>query len=167
MQTTRIGILSDTHISQADPIFARTIAHCFKDVSTILHAGDLTNAKILTVFEDKTVHAVHGNMCNHMTCLALPRKKLIQIGAFSIGLIHNTGQGYDFEDKLIDEFDGLADCIVYGHTHKPVCHKKGQTLFINPGSFMATSRYGAPGTFGILEIGENMHAAIYEVPSKV
>ncbi len=163
MQTVKIGILSDTHLYQLTPVFERQIATCFADVSMIFHAGDLTNVAILKAFKGKDIHAVHGNMCDFALSKTLPRKKTVRIGDFSIGIIHRTGNSYDFENSLIDEFDGV-DCIVFGHTHQPVCKKAGSILFINPGSFTATGRHGAPGTYAILEVDTEMRCTLAEVP---
>ena len=160
----RIGVLSDTHISQAGSDFRKKAAACFADCSMILHAGDLTDPLILKAFNGREVHAVHGNMCSVDGLQSLPRKKTVRVGNFSIGIIHKTSYGYDFEDQLALEFDEV-DCIVYGHTHKPVCYNRGGILYINPGSFQATSRFGSPGTFAILEVGKELSASLYEVPA--
>ena len=34
----------------------------------------------------------------------------------------------------LDELKMKAELVLYGHTHIPVCEKKGNTVFINPGS---------------------------------
>ncbi len=129
----------------------------------ILHAGDLTNPLILNAFDGKEIHAVHGNMCSNGSLQALPRKKTIKVGEFTIGIIHNTGYAYDFEDQLALEFDEV-DCIIYGHTHRPVCRTNGGILYINPGSFQATGRFGSPGTFALLDADTELKATLYEVP---
>lgn len=164
MQSIKIGILSDTHIAQPTPDFEKQIRACFADTPIIIHAGDLTEAAILKVFADKEIHAVHGNMCSMTARQALPTRKTISINNFTIGIIHRCGNDYDFEDSLLNEFEAV-NCIVYGHTHRPACHRTGDVLYINPGSFMATGRYGARGTYAILELGESIRAAIYEVPA--
>ncbi len=164
MQPVRIGILSDTHLSHLTPDFQKLAEYCFVSTSMILHAGDLTDPLILKAFNGKEVHAVHGNMCSTDGLQRLPRKKTLQVGNFSIGMIHKTSYGYDFEDQLALEFDEV-DCIVYGHTHRPVCHNRGGILHINPGSFLPTSRFGSPGTFAILEVGKELSASLYEVPA--
>ena len=162
----RIGILSDTHLSGPTDFFREQAAACFSDVSIILHAGDLTDLSVLKVFKGKEVYAVHGNMCQRSSWTALPQKQTIQAGPHRIGLIHRTGKTYNFEHLLLDEFDDV-DCVVYGHTHQPVCHKMGSVLLINPGSFMPTSAYGAPGTYAILEIDEHgLRGRIYEAGRK-
>lgn len=164
MHPLTVGILSDTHLLRLTPEFAARVAVCFANCSVILHAGDLTEPALLAAFGQREIHAVHGNMCGHACQQLLPRKKTIQLGPFTIGLIHRTGNSYAFEEQLLGEFDAV-DCIVYGHTHRPVCHQHGGVLFINPGSFLATGRYGHPGTYAILEIGEGMVAQIHEVPT--
>ena len=159
----KIGILSDTHLSQSNPSFEDQVSTCFADVHMIFHAGDLTNASVLKAFQGKEIHAVHGNMCDFSSRNLLPYKKTVSVGNFTIGIIHRTGNNYDFEDALIDEFDGV-DAIVYGHTHQAVCKTIGSLLLINPGSFMATGRHGASGTFAILEVDEKLSCTIHKVP---
>ena len=160
----RIGVLSDTHISQAGPEFRKKVGVCFADCSMILHAGDLTDLSILEAFADKEVHAVAGNMCGSRVRAALPDKKIIDVGGFTIGMMHSPRYSYDPEELLIDEFPE-ADCIVYGHTHKPVFHQVGKIAFLNPGSFLATGRLGATGTYAIIEIDEKLRGSIREVPA--
>ena len=159
-----IGILSDTHLSRLTPEFEARVACCFKGAAVILHAGDLTNPSLLTAFVGREVHAVHGNMCSLAGRQLLPFKKSISLGNFTIGLIHRVGNSYDFENQLANEFDHV-DCIVYGHTHRPTCFDRDGILYINPGSFVATSRFGSPGTYAILEMTQDrLHATIHEVP---
>ncbi len=161
--TTRVGILSDTHLIRPDDHFRYLVDICFSNIPVILHAGDLTDISVLDVFKGKEVHAVFGNMCHDSCRKKLPFKKVIKIGRFHIGLIHGMGFRHYVEDHLIREFDGV-DCIVSGHTHQPICHRLYETLFINPGSFMGSGRYGAPGTYAILEAGETLTGKILEVP---
>ncbi len=160
----RVGVLSDTHLFETTARFQQMVDACFSECSVILHAGDLVELDVLSVFSNKIVHAVCGNMCGYSVRRELPSKKLITVGKFTIGLTHGQAMGYDPEDRLLVEF-GEADCIVYGHTHKAVCHKVGSTLLMNPGSFQSTGRHGASGTYGILEIDETIHGSIHEVPN--
>ncbi|MDG4475709.1 metallophosphoesterase family protein [Thiovibrio frasassiensis] len=166
MNPVKIGIISDTHLSQPTETFKKIVDTCFHDTEIILHAGDLTDPAILTVFAGKEVHAVHGNMCSAQGCQLLPSHKEIQVGGFTIGLIHRFGNTYDFEQRLIEIFPE-ADCIVYGHTHRPVCHSLGGILYINPGSFTSTGSTGVGGTFAILEVGETLHGQIYQLQAKL
>jgi len=161
--TIKAGILSDTHILAADERFRQSVNACFSDCEVIIHAGDLTGISVLDVFTGKTVHAVCGNMCQGAARQILPRKTTFRLGDFTIGLTHGAGLGYDIEAGLWDLFPEV-DCMIYGHTHKAVCHRQGRTLIINPGSFQATSRWGASGTYAVIEAGATLTGQIHRVP---
>lgn len=165
METIRIGVISDTHLYRSDDILRAQAIECFSDVSIILHAGDLVELNVLNAFAGKEVHAVRGNMCHSSVINVLPRKKIINVGRFTIGLIHGAGYFYDIENQLLNEFDSV-DCIVYGHTHKPVNHWSGPVLFLNPGTFQATGRHGAAGTFAIIDAGKELNATIHDVATR-
>ena len=160
--TVKIGILSDTHLFRATDTFRKQVATCFHGVSIILHAGDLTDLSVLEVFGKKKIYAVHGNMCHGSVRNSLPEKQIISVEGFRIGLTHGSGIHNHIEDHLIRLFDDV-DCIVSGHTHRAGCHQLYGILFINPGSFLGSSRYGAPGTYAILEVGETLNCQILEV----
>ncbi len=161
--TIKAGILSDTHLSDPGGDFQELVTRCFGDCDIILHAGDLTSLKVLEAFSDKPVHAVHGNMCDAASYRALPRDTTITLLRYTVGLTHGAHLGHDIENQLWSLFPG-ADCMIYGHTHRPVCHRQAGVLIINPGSFRGTGRFGAPGTYAVLEAGERLEASIHEVP---
>ena len=158
----RAGILADTHLSRPDRLFTRQARDCFRDCDVIIHAGDLTALPVLEAFPGKTVYAVCGNMCDSAVRALYPEQMLFTLGRFTIGLTHGARLGSDIEDALWRLFPE-ADCIISGHTHRPACHRHGTTLFLNPGSFQATGRYGAPGTYAILEAGDTLSARIIEL----
>lgn len=164
--TLKAGILSDTHLVRPDDRFIRLARHCFADCTVIIHAGDLTNASVLKGFGDREVFAVHGNMCDASSFLSLPRDLTFALGSYTVGLTHGAHLGRDIELLLWNLFPEV-DCMVYGHTHRPVCHRQGGVLIVNPGSFRGTGRYGAPGTYAILEAGETLQATIHEVPNEI
>ena len=148
-----IGVLSDTHLLEPDGWFRKKAASCFAAVDMIFHAGDLTSLSVLEVFTGKTVYAVHGNMCGPRTRNSLPESRIIAVGNFRLALVHGAGFLYNMEERLFDHF-APVDCIVYGHTHKPACRRFGPTLMVNPGSFSATGRHGAPGTYAIITVDD-------------
>jgi putative phosphoesterase len=154
-----IGVLSDTHLIEPDKGYLEKARLCFADADMILHAGDLTSLSVLDAFTGKTVHAVHGNMCGPKTREALPTSKTIEVENFRIVLIHGAGYLQNTEERLFNEL-GPVDCIVYGHTHSPVCHRYGPTLMVNPGSFTAT------GTYAIIKVDQHsMEGRIHHVGS--
>lgn len=162
-QYMKAGILSDTHITNPDKEFFDLVEQCFSSCDIIIHAGDLTDIKVLNAFAGFETHAVHGNMCDAGSYTSLPREKTFRIENFTLGLTHGAHLGYDIELGLWNLFPEV-DCMIYGHTHRPVCHRQGGVLIINPGSFRGTGRYGAPGTYAILDIGDSLRASILEVP---
>jgi hypothetical protein len=161
--TIKAGILSDTHLSVVDNDYKALVARCFGDCDVIIHAGDLTNIKVLEAFSDKEVHGVHGNMCDASSYRTLPREKTFKLLHYTIGLTHGAHLGHDIELNLWNLFSNV-DCMIYGHTHRPVCHYQGGILIINPGCFKSTGKYGSPGTYAILEAGEYLEGSIHEVP---
>ena len=53
----------------------------------------------------------------------VPVKKVIDIQGFIVGLIHGWGAPQGIEERIEGEFvDTTLDCLVYGHSHEPVCH---------------------------------------------
>jgi putative phosphoesterase len=157
----RVGVLSDTHFSdakKASSFLERLSERYFQDADMILHAGDLVNPDILLAFAGKTVHAVRGNM--DVFSPGIPIRKVVPAGGFRIGLIHGWGSPDGLEKRVLSEFQGeKLDCLVYGHSHHPVCRREGGILLFNPGS--PTDRRWAPfHSVGILEIGETIHGRI-------
>ncbi len=158
---TRVGVLSDTHLSGVDSGFIKHIDQAFSDCAALIHAGDLTSRAILEVFGDRPVYAVHGNMCGYETRSALPEALEFTIDGFRFGLYHGDGIGYDRETELISRF-GEADCIIFGHTHRPLVQKFGSVLLVNPSTFRSTGRFGSMGTYAILTMdGTGLSAAIH------
>jgi len=147
----RAGILSDTHLSTITPEFVSLADEAFNNCNVIFHAGDITDIALLDIFKGKSVHAVHGNMCSYTTQKSLPYSKVISLAGYNIGLCHGAGPRQNIEDRLWSQF-AEVDCIIYGHTHNPVCERRGSILYINPGSFQCTSSYGSPASYATLTL---------------
>lgn len=143
----KIGVVSDTHLREANDYLRRISERFFSDAGMVLHAGDLINRAVLKAFDGKDVRAVRGNMDQDET---LPEKLVIEVGGVRIGLIHGWGMPFGIEAKLLKQFENI-DCLVYGHTHAAVSHVKNGVLLFNPGS--PTDRmFAARNTVGILEV---------------
>jgi len=165
MAAIRAGVLSDTHLRGPDQLFRDQAAACFADVDIIFHAGDLIDHSILAAFNGKTVHAVYGNMCNSATSKLLPARKIVNLAGHTIALVHCTQLFGQTDEHLLATFPE-ADCIIYGHTHRAAITRIGSVLLLNPGSFSSTGRFGACGTYAILETGDTLQGRIFEVPDK-
>lgn len=157
----RIGVLSDTHFKSLGhglPLLQRLIAGPFREVEIVLHAGDLVQPDILLAFVDRTVHAVRGNMDGPES--DLPLRRVLEIGGFRIGLIHGWGAPEGLEERLVPEFKGEElHCLVYGHSHRPVCHRRDGILFFNPGS-PTDQRWAPYPSVGLLELDRTIEGRI-------
>jgi putative phosphoesterase len=157
----RIGVLSDTHL--ADSVDAHDFLHALIEealapIDLILHAGDLVAPELLGAFDDYPFHAVRGNM--DPVTQGVPLKKIFNVGGFTIGMIHGWGTRDGLEDRAHAEFAGVSlDCLVYGHSHRPACHRRDGVLFFNPGS--ATDRRNMDyHSVGLLEIDDEIRGTI-------
>jgi len=155
----KIGVISDTHLSQPTEALRELQHGVFADVSMILHAGDLTELDVLQAFSDKEVVAVSGNMDSAMVKNHLPSKRIIALGGFRIGLTHILGRPWISARGFRTEFDEV-NAIVYGHTHRPANEVRDGILFFNPGAFYGSSRFLGRGSVGILTLGEALTGRI-------
>lgn len=155
----RIGVIADTHIPDRAKEIPQKILEDFKNVDLILHAGDLVELKVLDELRKiKEVKAVFGNMDSFPVVNLLPKKELIQIGKFKIGLIHGFGHPNRLIEVVRKEFDKV-DCIVYGHAHNPVNEVRDGVIFFNPGS-PTDKIFSAYNSYGILEINDTIRGNI-------
>ncbi len=157
----KVGVISDTHLTGCDERLARLLKDYFRDADLILHAGDLVDLRVLDAFSGKEVKAVCGNMDLPSVRQSLPKKLILDINNYKIGLIHGWGMPYGIENKLLKEI-GRVDCLVYGHTHRATNEVKDGVLFFNPGS-ATDSRFASQHTIGVLEIGETIKGEIIEL----
>ncbi|MGO9136748.1 MAG: metallophosphoesterase family protein [Syntrophales bacterium] len=157
----KIGVISDTHLTSCDKRLTRLLEDCFRDADLILHAGDLVDMRVLDAFAGKEVKAVCGNMDLPSVRQSLPRKLVLDINNYRVGLIHGWGMPFGIEGKLLKEV-GSVDCLVYGHTHRATNAIKDGILFFNPGSATDT-RFALRNTVGMLEIGDGIKGEIIEL----
>jgi len=130
-----VGLLSDTHIPSRAKTVPPKVFEVFRDVSLILHAGDLTQLGVLTELERLApVVAVHGNMDGKDVVERLPEVIAVEVEGWKVGLIHSLGifAGLWKMKKTTQQND--FNVLVSGHTHRPMVKREGKVLFINPGS---------------------------------
>lgn len=158
---TRIGVLSDTHFTQAHSgieFLSKLLRNEFNGVDMIFHAGDAVDPDIYIAFDKIPFYAVRGNMDPYTP--GIPDYRVIEVEGHSIGLIHGWGATEDLEERVMEVFKGYeVDAIVYGHSHYPACHRMNGILLFNPGS--AIEKRKAPEhTVGILEIEDTIEGRI-------
>jgi len=157
----KVGVLSDTHLSEPNLDFKKMIEFHFRDVEKIIHAGDFVDrsvAEYLSGFNE--LIAVCGNMDPYEIRKVFPQKQVVELGGFRIGLIHGGGAPFGIESRIRNEFDEV-DAIVYGHTHTPANHQNKGVFFFNPGS--PTRSFWHSATLGILHIAEKIEGEIITI----
>ncbi|MGI8482714.1 MAG: metallophosphoesterase family protein [Thermomicrobiales bacterium] len=136
-----IGVIADTHIYPAStrrlPPEVLDLFHR-ANVGLIVHLGDANTRSVLEeLAESAPLIAVSGNNDDPELQDMLPATITISVGRFRFGLIHGHG-GRSARDQAIRKFSGKVDCVLFGHSHKPLIEQIGSTVLFNPGS--ATDR---------------------------
>jgi len=161
----KIGVISDTHIPERADQLPPEILRGFQNLDMIIHAGDITDLKILDSLKNicPDVRAVSGNMDPENARKKLPEKLIIQAAGYKIGVMHGRGHPAKLIEMMAEAFknDGV-DVIVFGHSHTPCNEKKGNILFFNPGS--PTDKVFSPyNSYGIIEINAKIEAKIIKI----
>jgi putative phosphoesterase len=149
--TTRIGVLSDSHVQSLEGL-PQKLKETLSDVDLIVHAGDFVALK---VYEDLRrlgdVKAVRGNMDEGDVRALLPEKEQLVIEGKKVGIIHGFGAPWGIEERIRARFDEI-DVIIYGHSHISKNEVIDGVCFFNPGP--------AKRSCGILEIGDSIKGTI-------
>ena len=153
-----IGVLSDTHLHGVTKALKEIYARFLNDVDVILHAGDFTSEEIVVFLQKKPFHGVHGNMDPMEVKMQLPEKKVIQFGAYKVGLIHGIGPKTGLEERVAGEFQKV-DVVVFGHSHQSENRRKEGLLLFNPGTAAGYTSSGHH-TIGILTLDDYIHSEI-------
>lgn len=116
--------------------FPTPLVLALESADLILHAGDLSEAFVLDdLGRYAPVTAVVGNVDGEDLRARLPRRTIVTAGAFRIGLVHGDGPTGSTIARASASFAfESVDCIVFGHSHQPLCRKQEGVLFLNPGS---------------------------------
>ena len=151
----KIGLISDTHITEKRGKLSIKILDSFETVDLILHAGDISSQKVLdTLNSIAPTIAVEGNNDGTYKTLDLNPTEIIETNNLKIVLNHgdklpneNFNKHYEFAKKH------NADILITGHTHTPHFEKIGNILLINPGS--PNKPIKSDKSIAILTIDEN------------
>ena len=140
----RIGLISDTH-----GLVRPGVLEAFEGVDRILHAGDVGGPDVIaTLSSIAPVDAVFGNVDvpgDPMLSQHLSDK----VEGLQIHVSHGHEVGSPKPEVLLSRYD--ADVLVFGHTHRPVIHREGSRLVINPGA-AGPRRFHLEPTVAILTI---------------
>lgn len=145
----RIGVVSDTHSRKLPEAMLKD----FKSVDLIIHAGDFCEpADYQSLARIKDLKGVYGNMDDAGIRKVFPRRQILKLGVFNVGLFHGEGPPKTLLDIVKNEFQNdQVDIVIFGHSHQPFNEKIGGVLYFNPGS--PNDKVFAPYcSYGIIEI---------------
>jgi len=132
----KIGIISDTHLDKHPEKILDYLEKCFKDVDLIIHAGDYTSSKVITLIKahNKFV-GVFGNVDKSSVRELVKEKEIIELCGRRIGIFHGHGVKKTTIERSYDMFlNDKVDIIIFGHSHQPSISTKNKILMLNPGS---------------------------------
>lgn len=141
-----VGVLSDTH-----GVLPEGIGEAFRGVERIVHAGDIGPVRIISELEAiAPVIAVRGNMDTGELGWRLPDRAVVNLADRRIVIVHDPTAVGD---------ESHADVVVTGHTHRATVERRGDTLYVSPGSAGAPGRDGRGPTVALLDLAADPPAA--------
>jgi putative phosphoesterase len=147
-----IGIISDTHGLLRNEAMA-----ALAGVDHILHAGDVGDPGILAALAQiAPVTAIRGNIDTQGACAELPPTEAVELGGKLFYLVHSV------HDLDIDPIAAGIDVVVSGHSHKPGIERRGDVLYLNPGS-AGPRRFKLPISVALVSVHREIEANIVEL----
>jgi putative phosphoesterase len=156
MEPLVIGVISDTH-----GLVRPDVHEALAGVYLILHAGDVCGDEVLDELSIiAPVAAVAGN-CDPAGHPRLPYRMDRTIHGTTFHVSHGHELGVPTPAKLLANYD--ASVIIYGHTHRPLVHREGTQLVLNPGA-AGPRRFDIKPTVARLTIsGSNVEVELIEL----
>jgi putative phosphoesterase len=150
-----IGVISDTH-----GLLRKEVKSALQDVDVIIHAGDIGDAFILSELEKiAPLIAVRGNCDRGEWAHKLPLTNVYDTGTKLLYIIHDLAKL-----DIVPETAGIS-IVVYGHSHLPKSEKKGDVLYLNPGS-AGPCRFNLPISMALIRIyGEDVNIQFTDMHS--
>ncbi len=156
----RIGLVSDTHIPEAEKQLPAELMEALRGVDLILHAGDIY---ILSVLDDLAriapVLAARGDddYGDTLKDERVKQKHVLKLDGQTLWLIHDRRYYFMspwWQGRISprQDEDDSPDIVVFGHEHRTVVQHLDDILFVNPGSPTFLNYRRGLGTVGILDI---------------
>jgi putative phosphoesterase len=134
--STRIVILSDTHVPQRARGLPPAVWDAVDAADLVIHAGDWNGIALLDEMEQRAARllAVRGNNDAPEFAARLPEVARETVDGIRIAVVHETGGKEGREARMAAAFAD-TDLLVFGHSHIPwdTVAPTGLRL-LNPGS---------------------------------
>lgn len=149
----KVLVLADTHVPGRARRLPPPVWEAMARADAVLHAGDLDGADLLAELTALVpVYAVAGNVDPPEVRRLLPRRRVVELAGYRLGLVHGDGGDRERVPDLAAAAFPDADAVIFGHTHQPLLERRGRLLLFNPGS-LTDPRRSSPPSFGWLELG--------------
>lgn len=138
-----LGVISDTHgLLRAEAV--QTLETC----DAIIHAGDIGSKDVLAALKAiAPTYAVRGNVDCEPWAMKIPVNDIVEIKGYFFYFIHVL------ENIDVNPVSARINVVISGHSHKPDLFKKGQVLYLNPGS-AGPRRFSKPVSMGKIIIND-------------
>jgi uncharacterized protein len=158
----KIAVLSDTHVPFAAKELPRDVYKNLEHADAIIHAGDYQVTSVIDVLQSiAPFYGVCGNMDGADIRQQIPQRRVIEIGGFTIGVMHGWGNPEGLEDRILASFkDVRIDVLIYGHSHRVQLEQRGTVLLFNPGS-PTDNRFAQFQSMGMLTVDEKITGEIF------
>ncbi len=149
----KVGVISDTHGLLRPEVEARLAG-----VDHILHAGDIGTPDIVPRLQRiAPVTAIRGNVDIADWTDAFPEEVEVALAGHRIVMLH------DVNALPTDPSAHGVDVVVSGHSHRPALERRGNVLYLNPGS-AGRRRFILPVTLAFLDLsGDRAEAQIHDL----
>ena len=117
----KLAILSDTH-----GLLRPQVLEHLKTADAILHGGDINRQSIVDELRQYApLHIVRGNNDKEWA-ETIPHDLTVTLGGVTFYMVHN-------KKEVPADLSGM-DVVVFGHSHKYSEERRGDVLWLNPGS---------------------------------
>lgn len=162
----RIGLIADTHLVDPRRWLRPEVLLGLDQCDLIFHAGDISRPWVLARLAGiAPVRAVQGNNDAGFGA-ELPMEMRFRCGPHRIALIHGhwpvLRKRQTARSLVVEYLNGVVDCAVYGHSHRPENAWRDGLLLVNPGS-ATWPRWEPAPSYGILRVAETMEATIVPI----
>ena len=150
----RIGLISDTH-----GLLRPEAMDVLRGSDFVVHAGDIGEGVLDTLFTIAPVTAVRGNNDRAPWAERLCETQRLRFGEVTLHVLH------DLAELAIDPQGEGVDVVVTGHSHRPKIERRSGVLYVNPGS-AGPVRFRLPVSLALLQVtGSDVSARIVELES--
>ncbi len=137
-----VGVISDTH-----GLVRPEAIEKLRGSDLIVHCGDVGAPAVLDALRAVApVRAVRGNNDKGAWESGLPTDDVVEIGVHTVYVIHDVAE-LDLEPAAA----GFS-AVLSGHSHRPLVERRGDVLFVNPGS-AGPRRFSLPVAIARLVLG--------------